>query len=1181
MKQKKTNRIISLILVVVLFINMNLTAFAESNVNSIICSFSGQVDSIEYVIQTEQFDIQAGRSEISGDISEVSELVNLHDGLLAMISETAQIVENNYVGGDVIENETSLYSGDGYSIGAGLIELTNTIVAENSITLNGSTIHGEGVLYSRNQDIVINANSVDFSGILYAPNGTVYLSGTNFKLEGSIIAKRVVVRAGSFTISQSNTISAAIASLEYIRMDQIIGLSAYYSEENDEIVLQWSEDEEITSVDVYARYIDGCFEQIAVTTDDEYKMSSAALSDQTDYRVIAHTKFGETVCSTILTLVKDEEGIYETVIDSDDDGIPDGYECIIGTDPYNADTDRDGFSDGYELMVLYTNPLTCDDDADFDGDGLTNLQEMELGISPYLADSDFDGIIDSEDSLPMKSDVKSNREVCYDIPVQSGYFDLVTRYIDNEGNQCEFVYNYLNGQIKYLSASDDKSYNIYDQDNQLTAAIEYIDGKVLINTYTYSNGNIETITNSGTQYNFFYTDNGDLTKVMVGSRTLIEYGYSEEQLISEIYGNGAESEYIYDEEGCIIAQKTNGAVAYEWTYDKEGKVISFNDLLNGIVYTYGYDEDGNATAVCASNGFEISYDDADDIYAVKYVTDTDVKEQTTAYFEEEDTEGYVETRATTNLISSGKLISVTTSEGTTEKTIYSNDKLITSAKYYSSEDGVTKIEYQDGRVLEYIYDEDGNIASVQENGEEKASYSYDGLGQLVRENSFDANKTVVYTYDNSGNLLRADEYEYTVGALEAVRSTKTYKYEDTEWGDLLTDFNGQKITYDEIGNPLSYRDGIQFAWNGRQLVSMQREDDTVLYTYDSNGIRTAKTVNGVETIYYLEGTKIVAETTNNNTKWYIYDEDDSIIGFEWEERTYYFEKNAQGDVVRIVDADGNSVCEYHYDAWGNISSVSGDEEIAAANPFRYRGYYYDEESGFYYLQSRYYDSYTGRFLNADDVTYLGISGYNLFAYCCNNVPNLTDINGHAPEYINSQGDNVIIDGKKMKDISLGLGNIAANGCGVIAAYNVLLSKSSKVKFNDVKNGIIWIGALNAGGLLGIKPNGLELYMRTKFWSVIAAGPITYLWGIKAELSSAVIVLIKWKGTLGMHYIAGIGTGHGGVGGSFRFYNTGLVDKNGKPIDKKEMSIWDFLNCVKQQGATPIYFIGVSGKLGWW
>jgi len=102
-------------------------------------------------------------------------------------------------------------------------------------------------------------------------------------------------------------------------------------------------------------------------------------------------------------------------------------------------------------------------------------------------------------------------------------------------------------------------------------------------------------------------------------------------------------------------------------------------------------------------------------------------------------------------------------------------------------------------------------------------------------------------------------------------------------------------------------------------------------------------------------------------------------------KTYYYVLNLQGDVVKLVDGGGTSVASYAYDAWGNILTATGT--MAQINPLRYRGYYYDTETGFYYLQSRYYDPVTHRFINADSYssTGQGIIGYNMFAYC-NNSP---------------------------------------------------------------------------------------------------------------------------------------------------------------------------------------------------
>ena len=123
------------------------------------------------------------------------------------------------------------------------------------------------------------------------------------------------------------------------------------------------------------------------------------------------------------------------------------------------------------------------------------------------------------------------------------------------------------------------------------------------------------------------------------------------------------------------------------------------------------------------------------------------------------------------------------------------------------------------------------------------------------------------------------------------------------------------------------------------------------------------------------------------------------------EQTYYYAHNWRGDVVALYDSTGTLFATYDYDAWGKLISVkdasgntiTSDSNFAILNSIRYRGYYYDTESGLYYLQSRYYDPTTGRFVNADDVGYLGknedVIEYNLFMYCNNNLCNCSDANG--------------------------------------------------------------------------------------------------------------------------------------------------------------------------------------------
>ena len=186
---------------------------------------------------------------------------------------------------------------------------------------------------------------------------------------------------------------------------------------------------------------------------------------------------------------------------------------------------------------------------------------------------------------------------------------------------------------------------------------------------------------------------------------------------------------------------------------------------------------------------------------------------------------------------------------------------------------------------------------------------------------------------------------------------------------------------------------------GRQL----KQYGDISFTYDAGGVRQSKTANGVTTSYFTEGNRIhKEERSDGKTLIYAYDES-GIATITYNGTLYYVQKNFQGDIVALVDQSGNVVAKYVYDAWGvcNVYDASGtlntsDSFIGNINPFRYRGYYYDVETGLYYLQTRYYDPQAGRFLSPDSVDYIApdiIGGLNLYAYCNNNPVMYSDPEG--------------------------------------------------------------------------------------------------------------------------------------------------------------------------------------------
>ena len=169
------------------------------------------------------------------------------------------------------------------------------------------------------------------------------------------------------------------------------------------------------------------------------------------------------------------------------------------------------------------------------------------------------------------------------------------------------------------------------------------------------------------------------------------------------------------------------------------------------------------------------------------------------------------------------------------------------------------------------------------------------------------------------------------------------------------------------------------------MVALSKEGLTASYTYDESGLRTSKTVNGITTEYYWNGSILLAQKTGDSCLHFLYDEDGALVGFNNETKTYIYTRNAQGDIISITDtSNGNTVAQYTYDSWGNILTATGT--MAEVNPFRYRGYYYDSETGLYYLQSRYYDAEVGRFIEADAYIATGqdITGNNMYIYCGNN-----------------------------------------------------------------------------------------------------------------------------------------------------------------------------------------------------
>ena len=308
---------------------------------------------------------------------------------------------------------------------------------------------------------------------------------------------------------------------------------------------------------------------------------------------------------------------------------------------------------------------------------------------------------------------------------------------------------------------------------------------------------------------------------------------------------------------------------------------------------------------------------------------------------------------------------------------------------------------QNNYEIHYQYDANGNITQITD-GKGKIQYTYDTRNQLIREDREADRQTITYAYDKNGNLLRKNRYEYQPdAAMETLASatpseTKIYRYEGN-WKDQLTSYNGETIAYDAMGNPTVYR-RMEMGWkNSSELTEIVKDQTTIRYRYDKEGMRNRKYLSdGTTVLYQVQDGQIIGEQHLREDQekplyemTFSYDADGTLFSMNCDGKDYYYILNPTGDVIALVDTGWNTVVSYAYDSWGNVTAIEGDQDLGKKNPLRYRGYYWDEETGLYYLASRYYDPEVGRFINADDLSVLSeekreITDKNLYAYCDNN-----------------------------------------------------------------------------------------------------------------------------------------------------------------------------------------------------
>lgn len=595
----------------------------------------------------------------------------------------------------------------------------------------------------------------------------------------------------------------------------------------------------------------------------------------------------------------------------------------------------------------------------------------------------------------------------------------VASVTDAKNNTVQYVWDENKDLLSSITdARGSKLSYGYDNANRLNSVSQDVtqDGtkRTVNNVYIYTEDKLTGISHNGFSYGFAYDSFGNVLNASVSGIQIVNYEYEANNgnLKKVNYANGDYIRYTYDEQDRMMLSYYKSASGTEqklneYVYDRSGNLTQVANHMSGKSYDLDYDFLDRLMRVRDNDGnyYEYTYDENNNMtrmyhgvgtsgIATTYTYDKDGREVTA-----KASSNYYRT---TDYDSLGRVLSQMWSTSTPSGVTYQyNDTDRTKRS-----DLPSALLFGNGS-LGYSYDGNGNITRIQESDTNESggatktiSYQYDELNRLIREDNQILNKTVTYSYDLGGNLLSEKEYDYTTGTLPASATvTKTGTY-DTAWKDKLLSWNGTSMTYDAIGNMLT-KGSTRYTWTqGRKLASVQNGKN-IQYYYDYTRNRTKKVVDGVTTQFRYAGDLLVSERTGSEKNlWYRYDSAGNVISVTYDSEIYLYVRNAQNDIIGLLDKTGNIVVRYIYDSWGQVIKIEGSQKdrVGARNPFRYKGYYYDEETGMYYLKNRYYDPKLRRFISSDELFTVKASpetfhNRNLYSYCNDNPIIRNDHNG--------------------------------------------------------------------------------------------------------------------------------------------------------------------------------------------
>ena len=623
---------------------------------------------------------------------------------------------------------------------------------------------------------------------------------------------------------------------------------------------------------------------------------------------------------------------------------------------------------GYEIKSFSYNSLDTSSkfytEHEIDDSGIPVSSFDSTGEHKTLFEYTADGASVRTEKLPNGSKLSYGRS-------SDGTVTAITHSTD-EGEENSTQKHYTRGLLTELRSGNNVVNYSYDHKRRVKAVKLNDQENYVEYSYSGDNTDSETVTatlkaNTTTEIVLKTVKDkvGNIKQIVCGNESVIN-SYNKNNLL----------------ETCV--DSVSGTTTYD--YDNEGRLKAVGpDLLKTDENyredeSYTYDKYGNLTSKT------INYENVDNkTYAYTYSTDSTKKLESITV-----NDITVTPKTDVNGRHTGKAISV----GNTKI----DEEYITYLKFGDHATNMPSTVRHKDNIIKYKYDNMGNISEIRENGILTARYTYDTIGRLVREDNKHSFTTTLYTYDNNGNILFKKNHAFTLNDADYLEEMEytvdTYKYD----GDKLMSYNGEPFVYDDIGNPIKYR-GKKANWShGRRLVRYVKNDENDendenyknTFTYDARGRRIGK--NTISFTYDSNG-NLIKQTDGTTTLEFLYDHT-GVCAVVHNGSTYFCRKNAQGDIISLLDNAGEVSVYYRYNAWGvctvldsNGAQIDDTSHIGNLNPFRYRSYYYDTETKLYFLKTRYYDPEICRFITIDDISYLDpdtINGINLYAYCGNN-----------------------------------------------------------------------------------------------------------------------------------------------------------------------------------------------------